>query len=196
MGKREISWVREEILKKYDPSTYKKLLEFRSIQSRLKKLDQGKQTLQRKLKEKRDNIRTLSVEEGLVFNEVQYLCENFDIEFYIYHQTDTRYEKSVKRYTLEIKNGGISKGSIRNKRKVLLGTEKQILDHLKSHYETNKKQLQLIKDKGWKKFILYYDNVLYERILNWIIDDPLKYKETPLSRNVIYPLPNKTSKKK
>jgi len=188
MGKREISWVRDEILKKYDPKTHKRLLEFRSIQSRLKKLEQGKQTLEKKLKDKRDKIRLLSVEEGLVFNEVQYLCENFDIEFYIYHQNDTRYKKVVKRYTLEIKNGGISKGSTRNKRKVLLGTEKQILDHLKTHYKSKKKSLQLIKDKGWKKFILYYDNDLYERILNWILNDPKQYKETPLSRDVIYPL--------
>ena len=178
--RRKLEYLPEETYKNLSENLVDKVNEHRRVFHYVVMNERKVQRLVSDLKKERVKLRTLKKRLTELNLYIDPLRKEFEFGVSISSLPPRKSGKVY--YNLSINRSGGSKP-------ISLGSDKIILKHLLEYYEGDEKKLGDIR-KDWKSFVKYecMYNEPYNRILEMIVTDPIKFRSRTISRKDIFPI--------
>ena len=198
-----------EILKKKDPKTHRRWLDFQNLGKNIRKKEKMIEGLKQKLKDEQFNLKEMGKKSTIEYDELSYLVRDYRFSI---SGTHTSNSYGVKYIVLLVNKLW---WRTNNPKKIFLGLPTEVLNHMIVYYKDKpllKTWLRKLLGKddqtevlmGVKRFIsLNKDKRIKQYITNEILKDPKKFGDETYRINDIFPTKDcmcvmcqKTSKKK
>jgi len=190
-----------ELLKKKDPKTHRRWLDFQNLGKNIRKKEKMVEGLKQKVKDEQFNLKEMGKKSTSEYDELSYLVRDYRFSIGGSHTTNSY----GKKYIVLMINKLWWRTN--NPKKIFLGLPTEVLNHMIEHYKDQPKLKTWLRKylgkedqteilDGIKRFIsLNKDKRIKQYITEQILKDPKKFSEKTYRIDDVFPIKNKTSKK-